>query len=71
MECANNTFTKFSIYISQLIMDRYEYTAVAHVTLHRIALHDLTLTEMTVTGSVDTGGFLIMYSNGHTKLTYR
>jgi len=55
MECADDTFTKFSTYLSELILDRYEYTAVARVTLHGIALHDLTVTEMTVTRSVDTG----------------
>jgi hypothetical protein len=34
-------------------------------------MHDLTLTEMTVARFVGTGDFLIKYSNGHTKYTYR
>ena len=59
MDCVYDTFTKFNIYISELILDRYEYTEVAHITLHCIEY--LTLIEMTVTRSVDTGGFLIIY----------
>jgi hypothetical protein len=34
MECADDTFTKFNIYNSELILDRYEYTEVVQVTLH-------------------------------------
>ena len=71
MECADDTVTKFSIYISELILDRYGYTAVAHVTLRCTALHDLILTKMTCHSLCGYRGFLIIYSNGHTKYTYR
>jgi hypothetical protein len=35
------------------------------------ALHDFISNKMTVTRFVDTGGLLIRYSNGRTKLAYR
>jgi hypothetical protein len=49
---------KSKIYISEMILDRYEYAPAA--------LHDFT--KLTVARFVGTGGgFLIKYSNGRTK----
>jgi hypothetical protein len=41
------------------------------INIRNDALYDFTLIKMAVPPFVVTGNFLIRYSNGHTKLTFR
>jgi hypothetical protein len=52
--------------MSKLIIGTYSYSYIP-LSYVKIALHDLTLIGMIVARLVDTGSFLIRYSNGHTK----
>ena len=53
------------MYISELILESYEYLPVAYVTIS--ILRDLTLIKVIVAPFVGTGCFLIMYPDGHKK----
>ena len=63
MECLDFKYPKLKIYISELILDRYDCIPAANVNVFR----DLALIKMTVSRFVSTDRFLIRYSNGHTK----
>jgi len=63
IECPDDRYSKLDIYISKLILDSYEYILAACQN----ALHDMTIISLTVARFVGTGGFLIRYSNGHSK----
>ena len=54
------------MYISENILGRLTHTS----GMRNNALHGLTLIKMISARLVGTGGFLIRYSNGHTKLTH-
>jgi len=58
------SYPKLKMYISELILDTYEYVPVAYVTVHSI---NLTLITLIVAHFVGTGGFLFQYFNDHTK----
>ena len=49
----------------------FTYMLIHTRRIRNNAMHQLTLNEITVARFVGTGCFLIRYSNGHTKLTYR
>jgi len=51
------------MYISELILDSYEYMPEAYEITHCVTLPRL----LTVAFFVGTGGFLIRYAKGHTK----
>ena len=63
MQYPDDGFPKLKIYISEVILDSYEYTPVAYVIMHCMILPRLLI----VTCLVGTGGFLIIYSKDHTK----
>jgi len=54
---------KLKNYISELILDRYDYIPAANVNVFR----ELASIKMTVSRFIRTGSFLIRYSNDHTK----
>jgi len=56
--CPDNRYPKLNIYISDLILDSYKYISVASITKHCMILAYLKWVQ---------GGFLIRYSNSHTK----
>ena len=43
IERSDDRYTKFKIYISKLILDSYEYSQVAHVTMHIIIIISISI----------------------------
>jgi len=54
----DDVYPDLTIYISELILDSYQYIPVAYVTLDCV---DWTLIRVAVAGFVGTGGYLIRY----------
>jgi hypothetical protein len=63
MECLDDGYPQVKIYISEFILDRCEHTPVVYVIMHCMIL----LCLLIVPRLMGTGGFLIRYSNNHTK----
>jgi hypothetical protein len=63
MECPDDTFPKLKIYVSEVILDSYEYIPVAYVIMNCMILPRLLIVPCLML----TGDFLIMCSKDHTK----
>jgi len=55
------------MYVSEMILDTYEYVPEAYTTMHSI---NLILITLIVAHFVGTGDFLFRYCNDHTKWTH-
>jgi hypothetical protein len=64
IEWLDCSYPKLKMYISELILDTYEYVPEAYAKMHSI---NLTLTTLIVAHFVGTGGILFQYCNDHTK----